>query len=156
MKPTTLISIVVLFAAMSCHSNDRAKLFESKIQQHYAQQEYSNIDLKKIKAIIFLPREGCEGCISEASEMAIHFLEERNDIALVFTIVNDLKLLKRQYGNTILDNDLVSIDFQNMFGDARVSSIYPQIAYLQDGKCYKVEEFNSESEDFIKLFTLPN
>lgn len=156
MKNTIIIIIMSLMLLVSCGSDKRIKLFNSKIQQHYSALGGNPVDLSKINAIILLPREGCEGCISDASQMAIDLLAERSDIAVIFTVVNDLKLLHRQYGNSLLKNDLVSIDLQNLFRDDRVMSIYPQIAYMKNGKCYKVEEFGNESEEFMRLFNPTN
>ena len=154
-KAVTLIIIALLPCVLACNSDKKAKVFDNKIAQHYSEHNNDSIDLSKIKAIIFLPREGCQGCISDASAMTIDLLDKCNDVSVIFTVVNDLKLLKRQYGN-LLDHPLVSIDDQGLFRDDRVSSIYPQIAYLKNGKCYKVEEFGNESEEFITLFNPKN
>lgn len=148
-----ILLTVSLVLVASCNNDERAKLVNSKIQQHYSKLDNQAVNLSKINALILLPREGCEGCISDASRMAIDLLAERNDIAIIFTVVNDMKLLKRQFDNSLLKSELVSIDTQNLFSDDRVTSIYPQIAYLKHGKCYKVEDFGNESEEFMKLFT---
>jgi hypothetical protein len=150
-KTVTTIILALFMLLASCHPNKRTNIFDSKIRQHYSEPSNNTVELTKIKAVIFLPREGCQGCISDASAMTIDLLDKRNDVSVIFTVVNDLKLLKRQYGN-LLDHPLVSIDVQGLFRDNRVSSIYPQIAYMKNGICYKVEEFGNESEEFLALF----
>ncbi len=154
-RSVTIISLVFFVFMSSCSSDEKASIFNQKIKQHYSGAYGESINLTKIKAIIFLPREGCQGCISDASSMTIDLLEKREDIAVIFTVVNDLKLLKRQYAS-FLNNPLVSVDLQGLFKDERVSSIYPQIAYMKNGECHKVEEFGNGSEEFSTLFNSIN
>ena len=98
-----------------------------------------------------IPREGCGGCISDATSKTRELLMKRRDILLIFTDVTDMKLLKIQFGNNLLKDPNVSIDIPNLFVDKRVSSIYPQIFYLKNGKCDFYEIFDVTSERFRTL-----
>jgi hypothetical protein len=149
MKLLKLISyIILLFGLFSC-SQEQQKInnINKKIKIHYG----SFKSIKEFKAIILIPREGCGGCISDATSKTIELLIQRRDILLIFTDVTDMKLLKNQFSNNLLKDGNVSIDFLNLFVDRRVSSIYPQIFYLINGKCTFFENFDVTSERFNTL-----
>jgi hypothetical protein len=149
MKLLNLISyIILLFGLFSC-SQEQQKIntTNKKIKIHYG-----NFDLiKDFKAIILIPREGCGGCISDATAKTMEIMANRRDILLIFTDVTDMKLLNNQFGNNLLKDCNVTIDTLNLFVDKRVSSIYPQIFYLINGKCVFFETFDITSEKFITL-----
>ncbi len=144
----TLSFILVLLGFLSCSQQDRKiNLINNKIKIHF-----ENIkSIKEYKAIVLIPREGCGGCISDATSKTTELLIQRRDILLILTDVTDMKLLKIQFGNSLLKDPNVSIDVPNLFVDKRVSSIYPQIFYLKNGKCDFFEVFDITSERFRTL-----
>lgn len=149
MKSLKLIILVLLvICSFSCsHQDIKNRQINKKIKSHY--ENFQSI--KKYKAIILIPREGCGGCISDATSKTRELLMKRRDILLIFTDVTDMKLLKIQFGNNLLKDPNVSIDIPNLFVDKRVSSIYPQIFYLKNGKCDFYEIFDVTSERFRTL-----
>lgn len=149
MKLLKLISyIILLFGLFSCsQEHQKIKNINKKLKIHYGSFD----SIKEFKAIVLIPREGCGGCISDATSKTIALLIKRRDILLIFTDVTDMKLLKNQFGNNLLKDCNVSIDVPNLFVDKRVSSIYPQVFYLMNGKCTFFENFDVTSEKFYPL-----
>lgn len=146
--PKIICYFIITFCLLACsQSETKTTLINKKLKIHFEDTH----NLKKFKAIILIPREGCGGCISEATMITKELLGNRRDIGLIFTDVTDMKLLKLQYGNNLLKDQNVSVDITNLFVDKRISSIYPQIFYLKNGKCVFSELFNTTSERFKQL-----
>ncbi|WP_339693905.1 hypothetical protein [uncultured Roseivirga sp.] len=80
---------------------------------------------KPYNDIIVIPGEGCGGCISSATYFVTENYESLRDVAIVFTGVQDTKLLKNQIGDEFLNKENVFIDSNNFLMKREVRSSYP-------------------------------
>ena len=83
--------------------------------------------------IVVVPREGCGGCISDACGFLVRNQTKfRPDVSIVFTGVEDQKLLKKQVGNKFINDAHVKIDLDNYFLAPVIASSYPMLIVLKN------------------------
>lgn len=120
-KLVLLLTVISLF---SCHTNEKFKILSEdlKIIDH---------DQSNFKKVIIIPNEGCTGCISNATA----FIKENIDSLksnVIFTGIQDFKVLKFKIGNKVLNSKKVYFDRENKFMQKEIASIYPQMVLLDD------------------------
>ena len=92
--------------------------------------------------IVVIPGEGCGGCISNATSFMYEKVDEAG-IKVVFTGVEDKKLLALQLGDDFLARDNVYLDSDNLFMHQELKSIYPRILTTKNGSVDEVIDFDS-------------
>lgn len=101
--------------------------------------------------IIVIPGEGCGGCISSATYFVTQNYERlKENTFIIFTGVQDTKLLKNQLGNDFLLQKNVYVDENNLFMNKEVLSSYPYIIYMSP-KNYKIESIINFSEEYVLI-----
>jgi len=156
-KPSFLIMFwgsILIFS--SCK---QAPPKESHIQTASAVKNQS-LYLKAIQAnniqtnaIVVVPREGCGGCISEACGFLVRNQNKLgSNVSIVFTGVDDEKLLKKQVGNTFISDNHVKIDMDNYFLAPVIASSYPMIILLNSNRTnvQSINQFNISDPKQLK------
>ncbi len=135
-KVLTILFVMVLY--MSCVNNTKYKIFQESFNT-------IGINLASPKTVVVIPNEGCGGCISNATRYMIEHIDAlNNSTCVIFTGIKDLKLFKLQVNNTFLNRSDVFIDANNELFKGEMSSIYPQIIYVEEGEVIDVVVFKEE------------
>jgi hypothetical protein len=104
-----------------------------------------------VQAVVIIPRGGCGGCIEEATtHMAANYNHYKNTV-IVFTEIQDLKLLRIQVGN-LLKQKNVYLDKSNSLGKF-LNSFYPEIYFTKNGETYRTIDFSEWDKEFQALAT---
>lgn len=128
-----LLCIVSLM--LSCSDNDEFRDIESALNE-------VNTELISNNPVIYIiPREGCGGCIQNATHQLVNGIDTLNG-AIVFTGVGDLKLLKLQLGKDFFDRKNVYLDEADVLMNLKISSIYPRTLTLKNNHVSRIEVFS--------------
>ncbi len=150
------LSLFLTFSIISC--NKTVKSNADNLSINHIKNE--NIYLKAIhannieaKTILIVPREGCGGCISEASMfLAKNKNKLKSNVSIIFTGVGDYKLLKKQVGEPFINDSHVSIDAENYFLAPVIASSYPMlITFNGTDQIESVNQFNTSNEKQVSL-----
>lgn len=131
---------ISLVASMACmmtccsHSDSQIVRLEKKLV-------LINEDILTAGSIIVIPREGCGGCIQNATSFVIKKIDSIGSI-VIFTGVNDKKLLRAQLGEKFISNTgKYFFDTGNLLMESHLTSIYPVIILIKDSKIQSIETF---------------
>jgi hypothetical protein len=135
MKKIIYLSIFILNA---CESNNSLKI----------QKGLSRFITNETKICVVIPREGCGGCISDATSFFVKNRIKKSTVCIIFTGVKDKKELRLKVGETFLNSGNVYIDTLNTLMIPSEASIYPQVYYLESKSIVKTSIF--EASEFEK------
>ncbi|MFZ2906531.1 MAG: hypothetical protein WAZ98_10045 [Cyclobacteriaceae bacterium] len=126
---------MVIFALVGCIAKPMSQfdILEAKLLE-------INSNILDSKSIIVIPREGCGGCIQNAT----FFVKNRFDSiesTVIFTGVGDRKLLHLQLGDKVLANNKCFVDTGNILMESQLTSIYPIIIFLENNKIRSIETY---------------
>lgn len=133
--------IVSLGAFFSCSmkENNYAK-FDSELRKIIPEDV-----LKKSQYCIVIPKAGCGGCIDQAIKFLKFELNNFSDTRIVFTGIEDVKRLRLDIGQDVLDSENVYLDSAQSFQNIDLKSIYPQIFFLENGSVINIKELDMGS-----------
>lgn len=134
----SLIVFVLILTTCACSQNSKSDEFE---QAYMALT--NSVKTENYKYSLIIPRAGCSGCIGRATSFVIKNNEQIKNTLIVFTKVDDKKLLKIQLGE-VLHNQNILIDDSNLLSATKTSSIYPQLITLDHGKILFKEDFDEQ------------
>jgi hypothetical protein len=150
MKKLNLALISVLYILLaSCSDNHKSESKYSKLDSTIA-RVLPNKDLKNDKYCIIIPKSGCSGCIEGATQYVKGHVDQMKGAQIIFTGVNDMKLLNLQMGSEFLSRSQVHIDKENLFTDIKMLSDYPQVLFLESGLVTKIEELDTSNPETLK------
>ena len=112
----------------ACHSDEKFKNLTIAISHANHGAFKTNF-----KSIIVIPYEGCSGCISNTTA----FVKEHIDTLrsnIIFTGIEDFKILKLKIGPKVLKSDKVYFDLDNKLMQKEFASIYPQIVTVDEAR----------------------
>ncbi len=89
MKNLGLIISIVLLAACHTSKDEKGALIENKLQKFISSET---------KICLVIPREGCGGCISDATSYMIQNSQHYKGLQIVFTGVNDMNKVQGGQG----------------------------------------------------------
>lgn len=110
-----------------------AAIFELKLSEVLPEEK-----LVLYEKCIVIPRSGCAGCISSAMSFVSENIDSLDDTLIIFTGIQDLKLLKLRLGNRVINKKNVIVD---TLGKIRENLSYPTFLRLAEGKVKNVERF---------------
>ncbi len=100
---------------------------------HRYTEAFQQNKIDKSHFIVVVPGAGCGGCISEATYFLVKNYDNMVDgVTIVFTGVNDRKLLKNEVGEHFLSKPNVKIDKDNYFLAPEIASNYPQVITFKE------------------------
>jgi|GEM_PF-4369485 hypothetical protein len=91
--------------------------------------------------LIVIPKEGCAGCILNAT----HYVENNIDRIkenILFTDIQDIKLFKLKVDSGFLNNEKVFLDTQNKVKSKEIG-IYPVLIETKDGEIISVSDYSA-------------
>jgi hypothetical protein len=141
MKNLGLIISIALLAACHTSKDEKEALIENKLQKFISSET---------RICLVIPREGCGGCISDATSYMIKNSQRYKGLQIVFTGVNDMKELRYKVGREFLSKSYVSIDSSNILMTPAISSIYPQLYYLENKSIKKMSKFDVNDKSLDK------
>lgn len=127
-----LIICAIALGAVSC-SDDFGE-FESRLEKITKIED-------SLDKIIVIPGEGCGGCINNATYYVINNYDRLGSALIIFTGVEDQKLLRNQLGADFLNHPNVLLDSDNHFMDKEVISSYPYILSIRNGSIVTYDVF---------------
>lgn len=130
--------LMLILTTCSCSQNKHKNEFE---QAYMALTQ--SVKLENYKYSLIIPRAGCSGCIGRATTFVIKNNEQLKKTLIVFTKVDDKKLLKIQLGQ-VLHNQNILIDNSDLLSAAKTYSIYPQLITLDHGNILFKEDFDEQ------------
>lgn len=108
-----------------------------KMALHYIDSKISFFvnknQLRNLKALVIIPRAGCTGCIDNTTNYIRYNYKSLSNTHIVFTAINDKKLLKLKVGKDLLSKPNVHFDDKNIFSHPIISSPYPQLILFENG-----------------------
>lgn len=143
----TFSFILILGITLSCKKN------ETELEKDHIISILETVSLgEETKWVVVLPGLGCHGCIQEGEA----FLKDNMDnqqIFLVLTKVESVKILNNKLGIKLRESPTVYIDREDEFRFPTANKAYPCIVHLANGK-YISHEFQSpQNNGFEKLRT---
>ena len=146
LKPFSLL-IFLWLLSMGCNNptNDNEEEF---IKNKYTKtiQALQSIDSILIKSdlVVIIPNEGCGGCISNATAyLTANINDIKARVSVIFIGIRDRKLFRLQVDSNFLSLESVHIDENNYFLDSDLSSVYPQIIYLENKAVTSIQMFDT-------------
>ncbi len=103
------------------------------------------VDLHEIDIVLIIPNAGCQGCISTLEQFVLNRNGQLQRLLIVFTNYSSTKALRVRFSSKILDGPNVYLDSANLFGQGKLSSMYPVILYLEEGSVKKAEYVSPEN-----------
>jgi len=95
-------------------------------------------ELRQYETCIIIPRSGCAGCISNAMGFVVANIDSLDETLIIFTGIEDFKLLKLRVGTNVLTKKNVLVDSTEAIAN---NIIYPQLIHLTEGKIMRTEKF---------------
>jgi hypothetical protein len=96
-------------------------------------------ELAQYERCILIPRSGCAGCISSAMGFVAANIDSLDETLIIFTGVDDFKLLKLRLGANVLNKKNVLLDSSGIIPD---KNIYPELIFLVKGKIVGTQRFS--------------
>lgn len=103
--------------------------------QDFGEFPYESQRMSQYSKVITIPKQGCSGCISGATEYVIKSIDSLADknVAVVFTDINDTKELQLILGEEVLEKSNLYIDEVGVIA-AKFPSIYPQVFQMDKSR----------------------
>jgi len=139
-----LICFTCSIVSMACYK----KRLDEKQQSYHDAVEKNDINSLKV---LVIPRAGCGGCISGVTYYVVKNYDRLDtSMAIVFTGVGDLKLLKNQVGADFLNKPNVIIDKDSYFQSSTIVSDYPTLVKLnQQREMQSVVNFDPDDKKLL-------
>lgn len=103
---------------------------------------------------VIIPNQGCEGCISYAESFVKKHIDDTTDIRYIFTKIQSVKLLRIKLGSTIIANNKILLDTNNIIiYPEKKNEIYPMVAYIREGHIQRIKYQNPEENGLQELIT---
>lgn len=140
--PPLLLSLAICLFASCDKKNKNQALYEQAMVNNKI----------TTNQVLVVPREGCGGCISEATAFLVKNKNRiKQNACVVFTGVGDYKLLKMQLGAAFIADTHVKIDSANLFLSPAISSSYPTLITVgKDKKVINVATFSTDDKKLVQ------
>lgn len=102
-------------------------------------------DFFDVPILFIIPNGGCEGCITSAEAFVIDNIEQFTSFRVIFTGTKSQKALRLKIKEDIYNHSRVFIDKSNLFYSSDLLTMYPTIAYMEDGKVTKIDYMSKEN-----------
>jgi hypothetical protein len=130
----------------SCKKNDYASFLKVKSKEKFSHE------IKQLKAIIILPNQGCDGCITEVEHFLINSFDKCDNSIFILTKIVSHKILRQKLGDSIYYAANVYVDSTNFFSATSYKEvIYPAILYIKKGDIVDVKYQNPDSPAAIAV-----
>ncbi len=133
-----ILMLGILFMLASCVQKE-SQDFSEELGKIVAKS-----DLEKYQFCIVIPNSGCPRCVGAATGFVAKNIERLGNTLVIFTDVNDDKLLKLQLEKKSIARKNLIIDSQNLLKGEIGDGDYPQLLSLKKGRVEKVELFDSD------------
>lgn len=144
---------LILLLAISVHpscsnSADKQKriMLREEISDLNIKSDFSD---KNVSVIVIIPRSGCSGCIG----MADYFFKTEGagneQIQFIFTKISSMKELHAKIDKDLLSLSNVFLDKEDSFCRGPLDSIYPTIAFVNNGEIQQIDYLSPSNEDII-------
>lgn len=128
-----IITIILTICTLCCCSQSSSEL-------EYVRNFYNSNGItfdKCVKKCIIIPEGGCGGCIASGitfiKEYKDFFSSEQQENLVIFTSINSLKILKRNFEEDEWYNLNKIVDTDNLYTLTGDNRIYPLILTLDNG-----------------------
>jgi hypothetical protein len=131
-------------------------LFGCSKQQEWDQIEMTLYDVmgrktaEQAKKIFLIPKVGCGGCIDNAVLFVKENIKVLGDVHIIFTGIEDLKLLKLSLGSEIYTLNNIYIDKNRAFENFKEVSIYPKIIIMDEGRIKDIKTFDINNSEIVE------
>lgn len=122
-----------------------------------------NIDDFESQIIFIIPGAGCPGCISNAEQLLIDFVDKDYPIIFVLTNFTSFKALKIKLGEAVILSDKVRLDHNRILHRNKLINIYPIALIYSQNRLEKIIEFKPDNPDatsqllqYVQLVTVNN
>lgn len=142
MKQCFIFSLLIGFMILyqSCKKNDYDSFLKIKSKEKFSHE------IKQLKAIVILPNQGCDGCITEVEQFLINNANKYDSVRFVLTKLVSNKILHQKLSDSIYYADNVYIDSTNFFSaNLYKEVIYPAILYIKNGDIVDVKYQNPDN-----------
>lgn len=154
MKVAILILCLIAFGC-------KIKKVESK--EIFILDELSSLigkSLSQYRAVVFVPSEGCGGCINSAENFLLHEYLEKNGSGIFFVVTGhaSIKSARIRLGQVILSSKDVYLDLKHRFDRPPFMNEYPKMLILKKGDVSSEIEINPNTSEraYKKLTTIAN
>lgn len=134
------------FCTGACHNNGSTG--EDKYKSVLdSLSEVSQRDIFSYKGILFLPSEGCGGCISGAERFLMDEYLGGGGKGIFFVIsgVHSEKNARLRFGEKAIGNADIYFDYSNTFNKPPFMQEFPKIIYLKNGAVIKEVNINEKT-----------
>lgn len=142
----SLVILMVTVWACTSPAENTQRILQEVIDQEI--EQFSE-PLNDKMFLVIIPRTGCSTCIGMADQLFKNEHYIPNQVQFVFTRVTSIKILKIRLGATQVTADNSLIDTNQKFSGPNLDSIYPIIAYLDQGKVTRVEYLTTQTKDLL-------
>jgi hypothetical protein len=109
----------------------------------------SGKSLDHYKAVVFVPSEGCGGCINSAENFLLHEYLEKNGQGILFVVTghSSIKSARIRLGQIILSSKDVYLDLKHGFDKPPFMNEYPKMWVLNKNEIISETEMNPNSSE---------
>ncbi|SFF09088.1 hypothetical protein SAMN04488541_101581 [Thermoflexibacter ruber] len=132
--------VIILLLIFSC--KNRQEVLQENFEKTLRLMHNNNIS--QYKAYLVIPNAGCEGCISSAERFVIDNIKQENDLMVIFTKINSMKILKLKIKEVINSPNII-FDKDNLMYSNHVESIYPMIFYVKNSQISNMEYISPDN-----------
>ena len=143
MKYLIIFTLSILF--FSCNNNDPDNLAVVQLKDTFKK------DLNDYKAIVFIPSQGCSGCINGIEDFLIntYIPSKKDNLLFVITGYNSIKSVRVRLGNEVLDHEDILLDLQEVFNRPPFMIQYPKVLSIESGKYAETIQIDPNSRDSV-------
>ncbi|HEY4107686.1 hypothetical protein [Puia sp.] len=122
-----------------------------------AVDSFTKKDLRAYGAILFVPSQGCSGCISGIEDFLLndYVLNGKKGLLFIVTGHTSKKTARNRLGELALNNPDVFFDYTHQFDKPPFMQEYPKVIFLRNGEVESIADINpgTSGDLYKKLVT---
>lgn len=146
MKRILFVAFILFFQSfMGCSRKDiRLNEISNAVELNSKEHNFQDA-----MALLIVPRSGCDGCITNSERFILDNLNNLPKLHVVFTATSSQKALRLKMGDSIYNHDQVFVDLSNSFYTPALMSVYPMVAYLEEGRVISINYVSPDSPESL-------
>ena len=144
-----VVCFAVLISLLACSDGNGKKVSNEILSKL---EKVSGKKTDQYKAILFVPSEGCGGCITAAEDFMIHSYAGKNKKGIYLFVVtghSSSKSARIRLGPEVMANEDFYFDYDHNFDRPPFMSEYPKMFLMANGNVVSEQEIKPGTSDNI-------
>lgn len=115
-------------------------------------EEVSSVSaIEGLKAVVIIPSQGCDGCITTVEDFMLKKYASLNGKGVLFIVTghNSVKSAALRLGGFIRNNKYIYIDTKHQFDSRLFIAEYPRVFFFQDKKVVRFSELSPKTSNAV-------